>query len=49
MKKQIQIDPKEQIELAAEQFARILIEQVLSKKNLVVVQQIETKYDKRNK
>lgn len=49
MKKQIQIDPQKQIELAAEQLARIFIEQVLSKKNLVVAQQIETKYDKRNK
>ncbi len=46
MKKQIQIDPQKQIELAAEALARILIEQVLNKKNLVVSQQIETKYDK---
>ncbi len=44
MKKQIQIDAQKQIEMAAETLAKILIQQVLSKKNSNLAQQIEKKY-----
>ncbi len=42
-------DESKQVELAANQLARILIQQVMSKKNLVVTQQIDNKYGKPNK
>ena len=46
MDKKIETTYQKQIELAAESLAHILIQQVMSKKNLVVTQQIETKYGK---
>lgn len=49
MEKQIHIDQKKEIEFAAECLARILIQQIMNKKNLAVSQEIETKYGKRNK
>jgi len=49
MIKEIEIDTQKQIELAAETLAHILIQQVMSKQNLAVSQQIENKYGKPNK
>ncbi|HUD09878.1 MAG TPA: hypothetical protein VMR77_03715 [Patescibacteria group bacterium] len=40
---------QKQIELAAETLAHILIQQAMSKRNLVGSQQIENKYGKPNK
>lgn len=37
---------QEQIELAAETLARILIQQVINRKNIINAQKIETKYGK---
>jgi hypothetical protein len=44
-----QIESQKQIELAADSLARILIQQVMNKKNLAVTQQIETKYGKQTR
>jgi len=49
MAKKIEIDIQKQVELAADGLARILIQQVMSRKNLAVNRLIETKYGKRNK
>lgn len=50
MEKQSQIDNQKQIDLAAESLAKILLQQVLSRKNPEVHSQIESKtYDKSNK
>jgi exoribonuclease R len=46
MSKQIKIDTQEQIEIAAETLARILIQQVLIKQNRNTAEQIEKKYGK---
>lgn len=49
MAKKIQIDYQKQIDLAAESLAQIFIQQALSKKDVAVNKEIETKYGKSNK
>lgn len=49
MEKTTRIDIQKQIELAAESFAQILIQQALGKKNPAIIKQIEMKYGKPSK
>lgn len=44
-----EIQCQEQVDLAAENLARILIQQVVNKRNFAGIQQIENKYGKPNK
>lgn len=48
MARPIEINYRKYVELAAEEFSQLLIQQVLAKKGKLINKKIESKYDKTN-